>query len=36
LRDLPVALRPTSIDGQWQVYFCHQHIITLDLRSAVK
>ncbi len=36
LCDLPVALRPTSIDGQWQVYFCHQHISTLDLRSAMK
>lgn len=36
LSDLPVALRPTSIDGQWQVYFCHQLITTLDLRSAVK
>lgn len=33
---LPVALRPTTTDGQWQVYFCHQQITTLDLRSAVK
>lgn len=33
---LPVALRPTSIDGQWQIYFCHQLITTLDLRSAMK
>ena len=33
---LPVALRATSTDGQWQVYFCHQHITTIDLRSAVK
>jgi transposase InsO family protein len=36
LCDLPVALRPTSVDGQWQVYFCHQLITTLDLRRAVK
>jgi transposase InsO family protein len=36
LCDLPVALRPTSTDGQWQVYFCHQLITTLDLRAAVK
>lgn len=33
---LPVALRPTCIDGQWQVYFCNQQITTLDLRNAVK
>ena len=36
LYDLPVALRATSKDGQWQVYFCHHHITTLDLRDAVK
>lgn len=29
----PVALRPTQIDGQWQVYFCHQHITTIDLHT---
>ena len=36
LCDLPVALRPTAIDGQWQVYFCHHLITTLDLRATMK
>lgn len=30
----PVALRPTPTDGVWKVYFCHQHIRTLDMRNA--
>ena len=30
-RGYPVALRPTSHDGLWQVYFCHQHVADLDL-----
>lgn len=30
----PVAVRPTTTDGIWKVYFCHQHIRTLDLRTA--
>lgn len=29
----PVALRPTSTDGLWQVFFCHQHIADIDQRS---
>lgn len=36
LCDLPVALRPTSTDGLWQVYFCHHHITTFDLRRVGK
>ena len=31
---LPVAVRPTLQDGQWRVYFCHQVIANIDLRSA--
>jgi transposase InsO family protein len=30
----PVALRPTREDGQWHVFFCHQLILTLDLRTG--
>ena len=25
LRGYPVALRPTTQDGRWRVYFCHQY-----------
>ena len=31
-RGYPVALRPTTQDGLWRVYFCHQAISELDLR----
>lgn len=31
----PVALRRTTTDGVWEVYFCHQRITTLDLQKAV-
>lgn len=30
---LDVALRPTTTDGFYEVYFCHQHVTTLDLRK---
>jgi transposase InsO family protein len=30
---LPVAVRPTTTDGQWEVYFCQQPIATLDQRQ---
>lgn len=33
LQGYPVALRPTTVDGQWQVFFCHQQVATIDLRS---
>jgi len=33
LHGYPVALRPTSTDGEWTVHFCHQRITTIDLRS---
>lgn len=29
----PVALRPTTVDGRWDVYFCHLRIATLDRRD---
>jgi transposase InsO family protein len=32
---LPVALRPTEIDGTWAVYLGHQRIKTLDERASV-
>lgn len=30
----PVALRPTTTDGVWRVYFCRQVIRTIDLHGA--
>ena len=27
----PVALRPTVKSGKWKVYFCHQHVRTIEL-----
>jgi transposase InsO family protein len=27
----PVALRPTVESGKWKVYFCHQHVRTIEL-----
>jgi transposase InsO family protein len=32
LRGYPVALRRTSTDGQFDVFFCHQKITTIDMR----
>jgi transposase InsO family protein len=32
---LPVALRPTDMDGVWTVYFQHQPIKTLDERQLI-
>ena len=29
----PVALRPTTNDAQWDVYFCHQKISMIDLKQ---
>lgn len=29
---LPVAVRPTTTDGQFQVFFCQRQVATLDLR----
>jgi hypothetical protein len=31
----PVALRPTTTEGEWEVYFCHQKIRTLNLEAPV-
>lgn len=31
----PVALRPTHEDGEWDVFFCHERIATLDRHGAV-
>ena len=33
LRGYPVALRPTTQDGRWRVYFCHQYITELNLHQ---
>lgn len=34
LRGYPVALRPvTRTCSQWQVFFCHQRVATIDLRN---
>jgi transposase InsO family protein len=30
LPGLPVALRPTTTDGVWNVYFCHRRVRTVD------
>jgi hypothetical protein len=32
-RGYPVALRPTLVDGVWDVFFCRHQIKTLDLRG---
>ncbi len=31
---LDVALRPTTTDGLFEVYFCHQQVTTLDLSKS--
>lgn len=31
-RHQPVALRPTGLDGEFSVYFCHQKVATISLR----
>ena len=33
-RGLHVALRPTTTDGIWEVYFCHQKVGTIELRAV--
>jgi transposase InsO family protein len=30
----PVGLRPTTVDGIIEVYFCHQRVYTIDLRDG--
>jgi transposase InsO family protein len=31
----PVALRPLAVEkGKWEIYFCHQHVRTIDLDNA--
>jgi transposase InsO family protein len=32
-RGHPVALRPTTTDGRFAVFFCHQHVASIDLRG---
>jgi transposase InsO family protein len=36
LHGYPVALRPTTTDGLWQVYFCHHRVTIVDLRISRK
>ena len=31
LRDQPIAFRPTQREGCYEVYYCHQRILTIDL-----
>lgn len=33
LEHLPIAVRPTSTDGRYELYFCHQRILTIDLND---
>ena len=33
LKDQPIAFRPTCVDGQYDIYFCHQRIMTIDLND---
>ena len=30
----PVGLRPTSREGAWSVYYCHQRVATIDERTG--
>jgi len=32
-RGFPVALRPTTQEGVWDVYFCHQRVTQIDERT---
>jgi transposase InsO family protein len=32
----PVALRPTKIDGQMDVFFCHEKVARIDLKSQTQ
>jgi hypothetical protein len=34
LHGYPVGLRPTPTDGCFDIYFCHQKLTQIDLRSA--
>ena len=34
LHGYPVGLRPTTTDGHFDVYFCHQKLTHIDLRVA--
>jgi transposase InsO family protein len=31
LKDQPIAFRPTQQDGCYEIYYCHQRILTIDL-----
>ena len=31
----PVALRPTTIDGHYNVFFCHEHIAQINLNTDI-
>jgi transposase InsO family protein len=35
-RGLDVGIRPTTTDGLYEVYFCHQQVSTLDLREPAE
>jgi transposase InsO family protein len=35
-RGLDVGLRPTTTDGRFEVYFCHQQLMTIDLRRPAE
>ena len=35
-RGLDVGLRPTLTDGLFEVYFCHQQVMTIDLREPAE
>jgi hypothetical protein len=30
-----VALKPTTDESRWDVYFCHERVATIDRRSPV-
>jgi transposase InsO family protein len=36
LHGAPVAFRPTTQEGIWQVYFCHQQIAVINLRECYR
>lgn len=33
LKDQPIAFRPTQRDGHFEIYYCHQRIMTIDLNE---
>ena len=36
LKSQPVAIRPSSFDGEFNVFFCHQSISRISLRNDLK